>query len=71
MGKPVNIGSAINTIGEWDVPCIREMENSFRFSSDGLPGMGGLDIFCAKEINREHGNRNMKYPIKSSGDDYG
>ena len=42
------------------------------FSSDGHPGLGGLDIFIAK-VNR-HGKYELEhpgYPLNSMGDDFG
>ena len=45
--KPVNLGPDINTSGDELFPYIRE-DGTLYFSSDGLIGMGGLDIFKAK-----------------------
>ena len=48
-------------------------DGTLYFSSDGHPGMGGLDIFRAKA--KESGNgwevENMRYPINSPADDFG
>jgi len=45
--KPVNLGPDINTLGDELFPYVRE-DGTLYFSSDGLIGMGGLDIFKAK-----------------------
>lgn len=61
----------INTEANDDFPFIRE-DGVLFFSSDRYPSMGGLDIF--KVDTNEDGQRvieNMKYPINSSGDDFG
>ncbi len=67
---PQNIGPDINTSGDELFPYIRE-DGVLYFSSDGLPGMGGLDIF--KAIEQPNGSwlvENMKSPINSSADDF-
>jgi peptidoglycan-associated lipoprotein len=69
-GKPVNMGPAINTSGDEMFPYIHP-EGTLYFSSNGHPGMGGLDIFKATEGNSGWKVENMKYPINSSQDDFG
>ncbi|MCU0474408.1 MAG: OmpA family protein [Bacteroidales bacterium] len=69
--KPVNLGPDINTNGNELFPFLRE-EGILYFSSDGLIGMGGLDIF--KAIPQPDGSwvvTNMKFPINTSADDFG
>lgn len=71
-GEPVNLGSGINTPGNEMFPFIHP-DGTLYFSSDGHPGMGGLDIFRAK-LNEEINNwvvENMRYPINSPADDFG
>ena len=46
-GKPENLGDLINTEGRETFPFISS-KNVLFFSSDGLPGLGGLDIFAVK-----------------------
>lgn len=70
-GRPMNLGVEINTAGDEMFPYVRQ-DGSLYFSSDGRPGMGGLDIFRA--VKGEDGRwkvTNMQYPINSSQDDYG
>lgn len=69
--KPVNPGPDINTPGDELFPYIRE-DGTLYFSSDGLIGLGGLDIF--KAIPQPDGSwivQNMKPPINSFADDFG
>lgn len=67
-----NLGPTINTAGDEMFPYMRN-DTILYFSSDGHPGMGGLDIF--KAAFREKSNQwiieNMRYPINSQGDDFG
>lgn len=69
--KPVNLGADINTSSDELFPYIRE-DGTLYFSSDGLIGMGGLDIFKAKP--QPDGSwivQNMKPPVNSFADDFG
>ena len=69
--KPVNMGPDINTAGDELFPYIRE-DGTLYFSSDGLIGMGGLDIFSAKpQPDGSWVVQNMKPPINSFADDFG
>lgn len=43
FGTPVNIGAPINTIGDEETPFYKE--GKLYFSSNGLPTIGGFDIF--------------------------
>lgn len=66
-----NLGSTINTAGDEMFPYLRN-DTTLYFSSDGLVGMGGLDIYKAV-YNREKKNwdvSNMKYPVNSHADDF-
>ncbi len=68
--KPLNAGPDINTRGDELFPYVRA-NGTLYFSSDGHPGMGGLDIF--KAIPQPGGSwivQNMKYPINSNADDF-
>lgn len=66
-----NPGAQINTPGNEMFPYVRE-NGELYFASDGLPGMGGLDLF--KAIPQSDGKwkvENMGSPINSNGDDFG
>jgi len=71
FGAVENLGEEINTPGDEMFPTFRS-NGEFYFSSNGHPGMGGLDIFRAtKGINNEWRVRNMRSPVNSQGDDFG
>lgn len=67
-----NMGADINTAGDEMFPHVRN-DSTFYFSSDGHPGMGGLDIFKATLNKRAKKWRleNMGSPINSQADDFG
>jgi len=68
---PENLGPEINTPGNEMYPYMRE-DSILYFSSDGHPGMGGLDIFKARQSkNGSWQLENMKTPINSAADDFG
>lgn len=72
--EPINLGPNINTEGNEMFPYIHD-DGSLYFSSDGHPGMGGLDILEARKDGEGPTDwevpSNMKSPINSSGDDFG
>jgi len=66
-----NLGPEINTSGDELFPFIRS-DSILYFASNGLPGMGGLDIFRSVKTNGKWSKpENMKYPINSQADDFG
>ncbi len=68
VGTIENLGPLVNTAGDEKFPAFRP-NGDFYFSSDGHPGMGGLDIYILKK-----GARNLEYPVaplNSQGDDFG
>lgn len=68
--KPVNCGKDINTKGDEAFPVIRK-DGDLEFASDGLPGMGGFDIFEAKGKMAEWSTPvNHRYPVNSTADDF-
>lgn len=72
LGGVEDLDSTINTPGNEEFPSFRPNGDLY-FSSDGHPGMGGLDIFIAKadkntgKIKIEHPG----YPLNSADDDFG
>lgn len=69
--KPVNLGAGINTEGRETFPYIFD-NNILFFSSDGRPGLGGLDIYyCAPSLNAYFEPQALSAPINSSADDFG
>ena len=70
-GTLENLGVQINTPGNEMFPYIRSNGDLY-FSSDGHPGMGGLDIFKARMNDSGLWQiENMKAPINSQADDFG
>jgi peptidoglycan-associated lipoprotein len=70
---PHNMGAMFNTAGNELFPSIGP-KGQLYFASDGLPGIGGLDIFVAQrdgEENKWSGTKNMGVPFNSQGNDYG
>ncbi|TGV00629.1 OmpA family protein [Flavivirga rizhaonensis] len=72
-GEPKNLGSKINTEGRENFPYISN-KGTLYFSSDGHPGLGGLDVFAFKNIEKitTSNNKpiNVGKPINSSKDDF-
>ena len=70
-GTLENLGEQINTPGDERFPYCRD-DSTFYFASDGHPGMGGLDIFCAKlQPSGKWFIENMGSPVNSAYDDFG
>ncbi len=68
-GQPINL-EEINSEGEEAFPFISN-DGVLYFSSDGLGGMGGLDIYMALPDRGVFSKiENMGYPINSSKDDF-
>jgi len=68
---PENLGPKINTAGEEKFPYVSP-NGELYFASDGLPGMGGLDVFKATLENGVYGKpTNIGAPFNSSSDDFG
>lgn len=71
MGGVENLGAPVNTEGDEMFPCFRP-NGDFYFSSNGHPGLGGLDIFIAKVgADRKYHLEHPGYPLNSQGDDFG
>ena len=71
-GKPENLGELINTSGRESFPFLSD-DNILYYSSDGFPGLGGLDIYAVKLD--EEGNPitkpvNIGRPANSAEDDF-
>ncbi len=72
-GAPVNLGTKINTEGDEMYPYIHE-DGSLFFASNGWPGMGGLDMFKAKQLGTDakwETPENLKFPLNSAEHDFG
>ncbi len=70
IGAAVNLGKPVNTELDEVTPFMRR--NTLFYSSNGHPGMGGLDIFkslFSEEVGLFQPPQNMGAPINSSKDD--
>ena len=72
LGGAENLDAPINSPGDEMFPTFRSNGDLY-FSSDGHPGMGGLDLFVAKQdtITHQWSVQNLGYPMNSAGDDFG
>lgn len=73
--EPTNLGSKVNTDRDEYYPFVGG-DGYLYFASNGLPGMGGLDIFRIKlgEDGMPAADaeaENLQYPINTSFDDFG
>lgn len=70
FGRPVNLTSVVNTPGKEMMPVLRN-DSLLYFSSDGLPGVGGQDLFSTKlsPNGRWSVPQHLGVPINSSYDE--
>jgi outer membrane protein OmpA-like peptidoglycan-associated protein len=69
FGRPINLGSTINTPGDELFPYV-SANGKLYFSSDGHPSIGGLDLFVASRNESEIIVEHLGVPINSIGDDF-
>lgn len=71
FGNVTNLGKQINTEGKEEFPTLRS-DTRLYYSSDGLPGLGGFDLFYTELQNGEWTEpQNLMYPINSPYDEIG
>jgi outer membrane protein OmpA-like peptidoglycan-associated protein len=70
---PLNLGDTINTEGEEMSPFIHPDDQSLYFSSDGLIGLGGYDLFISRRDSAGKWQTpvNLGYPINTNRDEIG
>ncbi len=69
--KPENLGSSINTEGNEMFPFFQEDKKMLFFASDGLYGLGGLDIFMCTTTDAGTGTpKNLGSPVNTIQDDF-
>jgi outer membrane protein OmpA-like peptidoglycan-associated protein len=69
---PKNMGPTINTPDEEIAPFIHANGHTLFYSSNGLPGMGGFDIFMSKRVDTTWSEpRNIGYPINTVAEQVG
>lgn len=69
-GTPVNLGNQVNT--QWNdmFPYIHSTGTLY-FASEGLPGLGGLDVYSVRFDGSAWSDvKNLGYPINTSKDDF-
>ena len=71
FGQVENLGNTINTTARETFPFVSSAETLY-FSSDGHPGLGGLDVFATQLSNPKNNIEvvNVGEPINSSYDDF-
>lgn len=71
IGAMENLGAPVNSAGNEMFPTFRP-DGELYFSSDGHPGMGGLDIYRAREdtVTGKWTVEILPSPVNSSGDDF-
>lgn len=72
-GKAKNLGIKLNTKGNEKSPFIHSDSHTLYFSSDGLKGVGGFDIYYSRQDSSGgfQAPVNIGYPINSEHDDVG
>ena len=71
FGNITNLGKQINTEGKEEFPTLRS-DTRLYYSSDGLPGLGGFDLFYTELKDGEWSEpQNLMYPINSPYDEVG
>lgn len=70
-GPPINLGEEVNTEGCEVFPFI-DAQGMLWFASNGLPGLGGYDVFFTRKKSRVwEGPENIGKPVNSNKDDFG
>jgi outer membrane protein OmpA-like peptidoglycan-associated protein len=71
LSEPINLGPTINTAEDDVTPHINTAMNSLFYSSNGLLGMGGLDVYRAYMNPDGSFNKpeNLGYPFNSTRED--
>ena len=71
FSTPENLGPKVNTIGRETFPFVSS-EGVLYFASDGLPGLGGLDVFAVKleQLLFQGKVLNVGAPVNSPKDDF-
>ena len=68
FGTPENLGHEVNTEARETFPFVND--NILYFSSDGHPGLGGLDVFATKLDNTSRQVINLGAPLNGTQDDF-
>ncbi|MDR1729860.1 MAG: OmpA family protein [Prevotellaceae bacterium] len=73
FSEPVNLGSAINTPEDELSPFIHADNHTLYYSSKGLTGMGGYDVFVSYKdsLGKWSKGKNIGYPLNTCKDEIG
>jgi outer membrane protein OmpA-like peptidoglycan-associated protein len=68
---PRNLGPSVNTPGNETAPFLHIDNHTLYFSSEGLTGLGGSDLFYSRRVSDTIWNpaHNMGYPINSTANE--
>ncbi len=71
FGTPENLGPRVNTMGRETFPFVSS-DGTLYFASDGLPGLGGLDVFAVRlgQLDFKGKVLNVGSPVNSPMDDF-
>ncbi|MEI7675713.1 MAG: OmpA family protein, partial [Bacteroidales bacterium] len=70
-GKEENLGPKVNTEGNEMFPFYEEKSKTLFYASNGLNGLGGLDIYYSRNTNNSFSEpKNLGAPINSPYDDF-
>lgn len=71
--EPLNLGKAVNTVGEESAPFLASDDKTLYFSSNGFSGYGGSDVYMSKRLDETWTNwsppENMGPDINTKLDD--
>ena len=71
LGEMENLGETVNTAGNECFPTFRPNGDLY-FSSDGHIGLGGLDVYVARQNAAQQWTiEHLGFPLNSNGDDFG
>ena len=69
--EPLNLGRRINSPGEEESPVISSDGQTLIFASNGLPGMGGFDLFRCRRLDNGSWSdpEHLGHPLNTPGDE--
>jgi outer membrane protein OmpA-like peptidoglycan-associated protein/tetratricopeptide (TPR) repeat protein len=69
---PKNLGPTINTVDDENAPFMHANGRTLFYASNGLPGMGGMDIFITQRLDTLWVEpKNLGYPINTVSEQVG
>jgi outer membrane protein OmpA-like peptidoglycan-associated protein/tetratricopeptide (TPR) repeat protein len=70
--QPKNLGPVLNSADDENAPFIHANGKTLFYASNGLPGMGGMDIFMSQRIDTTWSEpKNLGYPINTVSEQVG